>query len=143
MKLQICKYTSKIVYSRKKIYTTLYLKLTRHAEYSSRWCKMSYRHLKLKIVIAISNQSSDKRVEQAQKICSSKFSLFLSRILEVVFSSLRYIYKDIFLHVLSDVKFQIATFQKKSMICKRSLLRYDFPCLPLKIFKLLNKSEER
>ena len=42
--LQICKYTSKNVYSREKMYTTLYLKLTKR---SSRWCKMSYRHLKL------------------------------------------------------------------------------------------------
>ena len=29
------------------------------------------------------------------------------------------------------------------MICKTSLLRYEYPCLPLKIFKLLNKREER
>ena len=29
------------------------------------------------------------------------------------------------------------------MICKTSLLRHEFPCLPLNIFKLLNKNEER
>ena len=140
MKLQICKYTSKIVYSRKKIYTTLYLKLTKHAEYSSRWCKMSYRHLKLKIVIAISNQSSDKRVEQAQKICSSKFSLFLSRILEVVFSSLS---KEIYFHGSSDIRFYTGTFQRKNMIRKTSFMNHKSTCLPLKIFKLVKKIEER
>ena len=35
------------------------------------------------------------------------------------------------------------TFQKKSMIGKTSLLMHESPCLPLKIFKLLNKREER
>ena len=29
------------------------------------------------------------------------------------------------------------------MIRKTSLLRHEFPCLPLKIFRLLNKREER
>ena len=29
------------------------------------------------------------------------------------------------------------------MIHKTSLLRHESPCIPLKIFKLLNKSEER
>ena len=29
------------------------------------------------------------------------------------------------------------------MICKTSLLRQESPCLPLNIFKLLNKREER
>ena len=33
--------------------------------------------------------------------------------------------------------------QKKNMIRKTSLPRHESPCLPLKIFKVLNKSEER
>ena len=41
------------------------------------------------------------------------------------------------------VKFYIATFQKKNMIHKTSLLRHESPCFPLKIFKLLNRREKR
>ena len=37
----------------------------------------------------------------------------------------------------------IAIFLNKNMIRKTSLLRHESPCLPLKIFKLLNKSEQR
>ena len=33
--------------------------------------------------------------------------------------------------------------QKKNMIRKTSLPRHESPCLPLKIFKVLNKREER
>ena len=73
-------------------------------------------------------------------VCSSKFSLFLSRILVAVFSSLR---QDIFLHGSSDVEIQITTFEKKNMIHKTSLLRHESRCLPLKIFQLLNKREEQ
>ena len=73
-------------------------------------------------------------------MCNSLFSVFLSRILVVVFSSLS---KEIYLHGSSDVKFYIATFQKKNMICKISFFSHKSPCLPLKIFKLLNKREER
>ena len=44
----------------------------------------------------------------------------------------------------SDVKFYIATFQKKkNMIGKTSFFSHKSPCLPLKIFKLMNKREER
>ena len=53
--LKICKHTSKIFYSHKKVYTTMYLKFAKRVECSSRWCKMSYRHLNLYIVIDISN----------------------------------------------------------------------------------------
>ena len=73
-------------------------------------------------------------------ICNSIFNLYLSRILVVVFSSLS---NEIYLHGLSDVKFYVATFQKKNMICKMSVFTHKSPCLPLKIFKLLNKREER
>ena len=34
-------------------------------------------------------------------------------------------------------------FSKDNMIRKTSLLRHESPCLPLKIFKLLNKREEQ
>ena len=37
----------------------------------------------------------------------------------------------------------IATFQKKRMIYETLFLSHGSPCLPLKIFKLLNKREER
>ena len=50
---------------------------------------------------------------------------------------------EIYLHDSSDVKFYIATFQKKNMIRKTSFFSHKSPCLPLKIFKLLNKREER
>ena len=73
-------------------------------------------------------------------VCNSIFSLFLSRILVVVFSSLT---KGIYLHGSSDVKFYIATFQKENMIRKTSFFSHKSPCLPLKILKLLNKREER
>ena len=68
------------------------------------------------------------------------FNLFLSPILVVVLLSLS---EEIYLHGSSDVKFYIATFQKKNMICKISFFSHKSPCLPLKIFKLLNKREER
>ena len=71
------------------MYKTLYLKLAKLAECSSRRCKISYRHLKLQIVIEVSNQLFEKCVEPGQAVCSSLFSLFVSRILEAVFSSLR------------------------------------------------------
>ena len=123
--LQICKWTSKFVYSRKKIYTTMYLKLAKRAECSSGWCKMLYRDLKLYIIIEISKQSSEKCVQQAQALCNSIFSLFLSRTLVVVFSSLS---KEMYFHGQSDVKFYIATFQKKNMTCKTSFLNHESLC---------------
>ena len=58
----------------------------------------------------------------------SIFSLLLSRVLVVVFSSLD-----------SDVKFYAAAFQEKSMTCKMSFLNHKSPCHSLKNFKLLNK----
>ena len=73
-------------------------------------------------------------------VCHSIFSLFLSPILVVVFFSLS---KEIYFHGSSDVKFYIATFQKKNMLGKTSFFSYKSPCLPLKVFKLLNKREER
>ena len=73
-------------------------------------------------------------------VCNSIFSLFLSRILVVVFSSLS---REICLHGSGDFKFYIATFQKKNMIHKTSFFTHKFPCLPLKIFKLSNEREER
>ena len=76
---------------------------------------------------------------QAQTVSNSIFSLFLSRILVVAFSSLS---REIYLHVSSDVKFYIATFQKKNMFRKTSFYSHKSSCLALKIFKLLNKSEE-
>ena len=44
---------------------------------------------------------------------------------------------------MGDVKFYIATFQKKNMIRKTPLFSHESPCPPLKIFKLLNQREER
>ena len=73
-------------------------------------------------------------------VCNSIFSLLLIRILVVVLSSPS---KKIYLHASSDVKFCIATFQKKTMIRKTSFFSHKSPCLPLKIFKLLNKREKR
>ena len=71
-------------------------------------------------------------------VCNSIFSLFLSCILVVVFSSSS---MEIYVHVLSDVKLYIATFQKKNLIRKTSVLNHEFPCHPLKIFKLLKNVE--
>ena len=82
----------------------------------------------------------EKCVEQDQPVYSSIFSLFVSPILVAVISSLR---EDIYLHGSSDDKFYIATFQKKNMIHKKLFLRHGYPCLPLKIFELLNKREKR
>ena len=79
-------------------------------------------------------------VLQAQTVCNSIFSLFLSQILVVVFLSLS---KEIYRHGSSNVKFYIATFLKKSMIRKTSFFNHKSPCFPLKIFKLLNKKEDR
>ena len=73
-------------------------------------------------------------------VCSSIVSLFLSPILVVVLLSSS---KEIYLHGSTDVQFYIVTFQKKNMIRKTSFLSYKSPCLPLNIFKLLNKREER
>ena len=73
-------------------------------------------------------------------VCNSIFNLFLSCILVVVFSSLS---RELYLHGSGDFKFYIATFQKKNMIHKTSFFTHKFPCLPLKIFKLSNKREER
>ena len=72
-------------------------------------------------------------------VCNSIFSLFLSTILVVVLLGLS---KVIYLHGSSDVKFYIATFQKENMIGKTSFFNGKSPCLPLKIFRLLNKREE-
>ena len=44
---------------------------------------------------------------------------------------------------MGDVKFYIATFQKKNMIRKTPFFSHESPCSPLKIFKLLNQREER
>ena len=114
--LQICNQTSKIVYSRQKMYTTMYLKLAKRAECSSRRCKMLHRQIKLYIVIQISKQLSEKYVQQAETVCNSIFSLFSSRILVVLFSSLS---KEIYLHGSCDVKFYTAIFQKKALFVKR------------------------
>ena len=67
---------------------------------------------------------------------NNMFSLFLSPILVVVLLSLS---KEIYLHGLSVVKY----FSKENMIGKTSFLSYKLPCLPLQIFKLLNKREQR
>ena len=69
-------------------------------------------------------------------VCNSIFGLFLSRILVTVFSSFS---RKLYLHCSSDVKFYIATFQKKSMIGKTSFFSHKYPCLPLKE----NKREKR
>ena len=68
------------------------------------------------------------------------FNLFLSPILVVVLLSLS---EEIYLHGSTDVKFYIATFQKKNLIGKKSFFSHKSPCLPLKIFQLLNKREEQ
>ena len=120
-KLQICKQTSKIVYSCKNIHATMYIKLAKSAECSSRHCKILYRERKLHIVIQISKQSSEKCAQQAEMVCNCIFSLFLSRILVVLFSSLR---KEIYLHGSCHVKFYIATFQKKKKKKTRFVKRY-------------------
>ena len=73
-------------------------------------------------------------------VCSSIFSLFLSRILVVVFSSLS---KEMYLHGSIEVEFYIATFQREKMIHKTSFLNHESLWHPLKIFKLLNKREEQ
>ena len=73
-------------------------------------------------------------------VCNCIFSLFLSPILVVLLLSLS---KEIYLHGLSDVKFYTATFQKKNMIGKTSFFSHKSSCLPLKIFKVLNKREVR
>ena len=73
-------------------------------------------------------------------VCNSIVSLFLSPILVVVLLSSS---KEIYLHGSTDVQFYIVTFQKKNMIRKTSFFSYKSPCLPLNIFKLLNKREER
>ena len=81
-------------------------------------------------------------MQQTQTVCNSIFSLFLSRILIVVVcnSSLS---KEIYLHGSSDVKFYITTFLKKNMIRKTSVFTHKSSFLYLKVFKLLNKREER
>ena len=122
------------------MYTTMYLKLTKRAECSSRWSKMLYRHRKLHIVIRLL-KSRLKNVLQAKRVCKCIFSLFLSRILVVLFSSLS---KEVYLHGSCDVKFYIATYQKKqNMIRKTSFLNQEFLCRTVNIFKALNKREER
>ena len=133
--LQICKYTSKIGCSRQKMYTATYVKLAKRTECFSRWCKMLYRHIKLYLVIEISKQSSEKYVQPAKTICNSIFSLFISDILVVLFSSLS---KEIYVQGSCDVNFYIAFFQK-NMICKTSFLNQECPFRTLKILKLLNK----
>ena len=102
--LQIFKYTSKIIYSCQTIHTTIYIKLAKRMECSSRCCKMSHRHLKLYIVIEISNQLSEKCVQQAQTVCNSIFSLSLSRILLVVLSSLSMVTMTWFMSSLGNFK---------------------------------------
>ena len=55
-----------------------------------------------------------------------------------------YIYICIYVfHSLSDVKFYIGTFQKKSNIRKASFLNQKSPCYPLKMFKLLKNRNKR
>ena len=66
-------------------------------------------------------------------ICNSVFSLFLSPILVVVL--LRF-GKEIYIPGTSDVYIQ-------NLIDKTSFFTHKSPCLPLKMFKLLNKTEER
>ena len=73
-------------------------------------------------------------------VCNSIFSLFLSRILVVTFASLS---KEIYLHGSSDVKFYIAIFQKKNMIRRTSFSNQESSYHTLKIFKILNKREQR
>ena len=69
-------------------------------------------------------------------VCNGIFSLYLGRILVVELSSSN---KEIYLRVSSDVKFYIATFEKKKTICKTSFLNQESPCHIQEIFKLLNK----
>ena len=71
-------------------------------------------------------------------VCNSIFSQFLSPILVEVLLSLS---KEVYLHGSSDVKFYTATFQEKNMTGKTLFFSHKSPCLPLKIFKLLNKRE--
>ena len=73
-------------------------------------------------------------------VCNSIFSLFFSPSLVVVLLSLS---KEIYLYGSNDVKFYIPTFQKKNMIGKTSFFSQKSPYLLLKIFKLLNKREQR
>ena len=61
----------------------------------------------------------------------------MDRILVVVFSSLS---KEICFHGSSDVKFYITTFQKKEMIRKTSVFTHKSQCLPLKILKIEERS---
>ena len=120
----------------------MYLKLTKHAECSSRWSKMLYRHIKLHIVIRLL-KSRLKNVLQAKRVCKCIFSQFLSRILLVLFSSWS---KEVYLHGSCDLEFYIATYQQqqqKKMIRKTSFLNQEFLCRTVKIFKALNKREER
>ena len=60
-------------------------------------------------------------------LCDIIFGLFLSGVLVVVFSSSS---MEMYLHGLSDVKFYIATFQKKNMIPKTSFLNHESQCHP-------------
>ena len=111
----------------------MYPQLAKRAECSPSWCKMLYRQIKLYIVIQISKQLSEKCVQQAKIVCSSIFSLFLSRILAALFSSLS---KEIYLHGSCDVKFYIATFQNK--ICFIDLLRKISEIIENMIFSLIS-----
>ena len=72
---------------------------------------MLYRHIRLCIVIKISKDSCDKCVKQSETVYSSIYILFFSCIQVVLFSSLS---KEIYLHGLYDVKFYIATCQRKT-----------------------------
>ena len=72
-------------------------------------------------------------------VCNSILSLFLSPILVVVLFSLS---KEIYLHQ-ATLNFTLRLFKKKNMIGKTSFFSHKSPCLPLKIFKLMNKREEQ
>ena len=65
----------------------------------------------------------------------------MSCILVVVFSSLS---MEIYLHGSSDVKFYIATFQKKNMTRKTLFLNQNPPCHPLQVsnYWLKDKNDE-
>ena len=138
--LQICKYTSNIVYSCQKMYVTLF-------ESGPNWQNSLSCGVKCHIDIYSCKQSSRLVISCLQKVQSKLkryeavyLVYFLSRILVVIFSSLK---QGIYLLGSREVKFQIATFQKKIMIPKTLFLRYESLFLPLENFKLFNKREER
>ena len=134
-KLQICKQTSKIVYSHQRMYAAIYLKMIERAECSSRLCKMLHRRLQLNIVIRISIQPSEKYIQQAQTICLTIFSLFLKCVLVVVLSSSSM--KMIYIHGLINVRFYIATCQKKNIIKESVIFVPQIPMSSSKSFQTI------